>query len=748
MIAPLLDAATSLCCLDSEWDTIEAAAGHALRDDVRADHLCYVLYTSGSTGLPKGVLTEHRALVNQMHWRLCRYGLHADDVVLQKTPYSFDVSVWEFFWPLMVGAHLVVAAPGGHRDVAYLTRLIAERGVTTLHFVPSMVSMFLEHAAAPLPSVTHLFCGGEAMPRKIVDEVATVFPSAHLYNLYGPTEAAIDVTEYECEAEVPAVVPIGRPLHNTRLYIVDERHQPLPIGIPGELFIAGENLARGYLNRPELTEERFIPDPFVAGQRMYRSGDLARWHDDGTIEYLGRIDHQVKLRGLRIELGEIEACIETHEGVEKAVVVAQGDGADRRLVAFVRMAASADATGEALREHVLLRLPRHMVPSAFVGLVEWPVTTSGKTDRRVLERMEVAMDRVHQRVAPTTDDDHRMVAIWADVLGLPADAIGMDDDFFELGGHSLLAVRLMALVERAWHRALPLATLFTAPTVAALVRQLSETPPAQGVLVPIQPHGSQPPIFVVPGVGGNVLSFRAFATACGDDQPVYGLQATGLDGVTAPASSVRDAALINAQAILAASFVGPHRLLGHSFGGVVAFETARALMERGQSVESVALLDAFVQAPPDAIDEDAASEFHALCRQIGEWTGKVVDISVQALRETPPGAWTDLLAAAGLDVGTQQLEALRGVFEANRRAYAAYVPAPLPDAARVTLYRAARETRSADRYAPDHGWSAWLGYSPAIVDVDAGHFSMLDAPAAALVADAWRQIHRPSFNRK
>ncbi|HYK02057.1 MAG TPA: amino acid adenylation domain-containing protein, partial [Thermoanaerobaculia bacterium] len=336
---------TRIVPLDLHWPVIDArvaalkAENVELVERVEPHHLAYVIYTSGSTGRPKGVMNEHRGVVNRLIWMQNAYALDADDTVLQKTPFSFDVSVWEFFWPLLTGARLVMARPEGHKDPGYLVDTIREHRITTLHFVPPMLQVFLDHPdAAQCLSLTRVICSGEALPSILVRRFGELLPHATLYNLYGPTEAAVDVTAWTCPAvNVPTIIPIGRPIANTRMYILDAHGATVPIGIPGELYIGGVQVARGYLNRPELTAERFVTDPFAgeASARMYKTGDLARWQDDGTIEYLGRNDFQVKIRGFRIELGEIEARLAEHEGVREAVVVAREDTpGDKRLVAY------------------------------------------------------------------------------------------------------------------------------------------------------------------------------------------------------------------------------------------------------------------------------------------------------------------------------------------------------------------------------------------------------------------------------
>ncbi|HEV7589387.1 MAG TPA: amino acid adenylation domain-containing protein, partial [Longimicrobium sp.] len=377
--------------VDADWEAIAAGSAENLDSGVTARNLAYVIYTSGSTGRPKGVMNAHGGVVNRLCWMQAEYGIGAGDVVLQKTPFSFDVSVWELFWPLQQGATLVMARPGGHRDPLYLQEEIERRGVTTLHFVPSMLQPFVETAdPARCATLTRVICSGEALPAALVDRFHARFPSTvTLHNLYGPTEAAVDVSWWACERGTSAnIVPIGRPVWNTRLYVLDTALRLAPAGVPGELYIGGVQVARGYLGRPALTAERFVPDPFAtgAGARLYRTGDRVRQRADGALEYLGRLDFQVKIRGFRIELGEIESVLRRHPDVRECAVVARGDAGEARLVAYVVGAADADE----LRAHLQRSLPEHMVPAAFVALDALPLSPNGKLDRRALPAPDFA----------------------------------------------------------------------------------------------------------------------------------------------------------------------------------------------------------------------------------------------------------------------------------------------------------------------------------------------------------------------
>ncbi|MGU0690312.1 non-ribosomal peptide synthase/polyketide synthase [Pseudomonas aeruginosa] len=408
------------------------------------ENLAYVIYTSGSTGKPKGAGNRHSALSNRLCWMQQAYGLGVGDTVLQKTPFSFDVSVWEFFWPLMSGARLVVAAPGDHRDPAKLVELIKREGIDTLHFVPSMLQAFLQDEdVASCTSLKRIVCSGEALPADAQQQVFAKLPRAGLYNLYGPTEAAIDVTHWACVEEGKDAVPIGRPIANLACYILDGNLEPVPVGVLGELYLAGRGLARGYHQRPGLTAERFVASPFVAGERMYRTGDLARYRADGVIEYAGRIDHQVKLRGLRIELGEIEARLLEHPRVREAAVLAV-DG--RQLVGYVVLESESGDWREALAAHLAASLPEYMVPAQWLALERMPLSPNGKLDRKALPAPEVSVAQAGYS-APRNAVERTLAEIWQDLLGV--ERVGLDDNFFSLGGDSIVSIQVVSRARQA-----------------------------------------------------------------------------------------------------------------------------------------------------------------------------------------------------------------------------------------------------------------------------------------------------------
>jgi len=422
-------------CLDADWKTIGEESEENLGAKVTDRNLAYVIYTSGSTGRPKGVMNTHRGIRNRLLWMQDAYRLAESDRVLQKTPFSFDVSVWEFFWPLLTGACLVMARPEGHKDSTYLVLLIAEEKITTMHLVPPMLQVFLqEQELEACDSLRRVICSGEMLPLKLQERFFACL-DAGLHNLYGPTEAAVDVTFWPCEREsARRVVPIGRPIANTQIYLLDEYLHVVPVGIPGELHIGGVGLARGYLNRPDLTAEKFVPNPFSdeAGARLYKTGDLACYLPDGNIEFLGRIDHQVKIRGFRVELGEIEAVLGQHSAVQETVVLAREDiPGDKRLAAYVVPHNERAPAISELRDFLKKELPDYMVPSAFVMLDALPLTPNGKVDRRALPAPDTARPELEKTfVTPRTAAEEVLAGIWTKVLGL--ERVGVHDDFFEL----------------------------------------------------------------------------------------------------------------------------------------------------------------------------------------------------------------------------------------------------------------------------------------------------------------------------
>jgi amino acid adenylation domain-containing protein/non-ribosomal peptide synthase protein (TIGR01720 family) len=468
-------------CLDGLDLSDQPSVNPGIRLEPR--HAAYAIYTSGSTGQPKGVVNHHGGLMNRLAWMQRQLQMSPADKVLQKTPFTFDVSVWEFLWPLREGAQLVLARPEGHKDPEYLADVIERCGISILHFVPSMLEAFLSaQVLSPVNSLKHVVCSGEELPRELVRKFKAWSGSIGLYNLYGPTEASIDVSCFVCEGLPEQRVPIGRPIDNTQLFVLDGHMTPVPVGVPGELYIGGAGLARGYLNRPELTTERFVPNPFhdprnaSDSERLYRTGDLVRYLADGNIEFLGRMDHQVKIRGFRIELGEIEHALLSQPEIKEAVVVAHArDGGDKYLAAYVVPQVLSDRAGrvqldhEVLRQALRMKLPEYMVPAYFVELDALPLSPNGKVERKALLPPDVSQLQTKAYVAPATEMEQQLVQIWSEVLKVPAGKIGTRDNFFQLGGDSLLAI---TAVTRAFEQKIRLTVkqLFQHQTIENLAK--------------------------------------------------------------------------------------------------------------------------------------------------------------------------------------------------------------------------------------------------------------------------------------
>lgn len=577
-------------CLDRTRNAFAQEADHCLPPIGSSDDLAYVLYTSGSTGQPKGVEVTHRSLVNFL-WSMKREpGCSSQDIVMSVTTLSFDIAGLELYLPLLVGGRVDIVsravAMEGHR----LRARMDEVQPTIMQATPATWRLLLD-AGWTGSRTLMVLCGGEALPLDLAAKLLE--RSKAVWNMYGPTEATIWSTIAKIEAG-DREITIGRPIANTKIYILDRHLHPVPVGVAGELCIGGHGLARGYRRRPELTDARFISDPFSTAPsgKLYRTGDLARYRQDGQIVHLGRIDHQVKIRGFRVELGEIEAVLGRHSAVRQVVVVAREDRQSlNQLAAYLVCQEGTAPTPTELRSHLRAVLPDYMVPSYFEFLPALPLTPNNKVDVNALPP-PVALGAASEKTddGPRNGMEVQLAALWQQVLGVAK--IGVHDNFFDLGGHSLKAAQLFFLLEQVYGRQLPLATLFQAPTIAALASVLSReqwVPPWQS-LVAIQPSGTAVPIFMVPGVGGNVLIFAQLARLLGQDQPFYGLQSRGLDGKETPFSSVPEMASHFVQEIQQRCPQGPYVIAGACTGGLIAYEVAQQLMAKGKAV-TLLLLD-------------------------------------------------------------------------------------------------------------------------------------------------------------
>lgn len=581
----------------ADWPT-QPASTASLPGAPAPHHLAYVIYTSGSTGEPKGVMIEHQSIVNRLEWMRQHYGFDASDRILQKTPATFDVSVWEFFLPFLSGCTLVVAPPDAHRDPAWLARIIRQQCISTCHFVPSMLAAFLAEPSARGIRMQRIFTSGEELPADLRDRLHATLHS-ELHNLYGPTEAAVDVSYWPASAsDHSRPVPIGLPVWNTRLYVLDAQLRALPPGVAGDLYLGGVQLARGYLGRDDLTRAAFLPDPHLPGERIYKTGDLARWRPDGAVEYIGRSDHQVKLRGLRIELGEIEAAMQGSGMIERGGVIVREDRAgDKKLVAYVQPGQGYDP--HALRQHIASHVPDYMVPSAIVELHDWPVTSNGKLDRRALPAPR--FDTVAGRPLHTATE-RTLANLFAELLQQPVGRIDADSDFFSLGGDSLSAVQLLLRIQEEWQRNPGLGSLFAHPAIGALAALIDDEKVSfdSGLAPVIQlasADASQAPLFVIHPAGGICWGYRHLARALAlspqGARSVYGLQSPALDPAHALPDSIDALARQYAQRVRDIQPDGPVHLLGWSVGGIIAQAMAVELAHTGHRVGLVAMLDSY-----------------------------------------------------------------------------------------------------------------------------------------------------------
>jgi thioesterase domain-containing protein/acyl carrier protein len=708
-----------------------------------------------------------------MLWMQVEFPLTETDKVLQKTPFSFDASVWEFYAPLLVGAQLVIARPGGHQDSAYLTQVIASQEVTRVQLVPSLLQMLLEQEEFnTCKSLKQVFCGGEALTVTLKERLFAQL-CADLYNFYGPTEACIDATFWSCKRGISQqVVPIGRPIANTQIYILDSNLQPVPIGVPGELHITGAGLARGYLNRPKLTTEKFIPNPFGRGrgaggqgsrgdqqdqssnsERLYKTGDLARYLQSGNIEYLGRIDNQVKIRGFRIELGEIEALLCQHPQIHSVVVIARIDTpGTQRLVAYIVPQNNSAPTISELRHFLQAKLPEYMVPSAFVTLESLPLTPNGKIDRRALPAFSHSSD-LDTFVAPRNQLELQLTQLWSKILKV--DKVGVQDNFFELGGHSLLTPYLMAQIKEQFGKDISLTTLFQNPTIEQLatIVQADSDSSIWSPLVAIQPHGSQPPLFCLPGAGGVPFYLYDLARCLGSDQPFYSFQENRLSRGLAALTQVEDIAAQYIQALQVVQPLGPYFLAGHSFGGKVAFEMAQQLLRKGHSVALVAILDTtapFDQEKPTGFNWDNAKWLMHLADSIEVAYAKNLGISDDTLQSL---VWEEQLKYVlerlknadilPPDDEVTQLNNLVQVFKNN--SLINYVPQQVYPT-RITLLRSSEASveeptsELPSEILQDSAWG-WGKFSTQPVDiyyVPGNHITMMTQPHVEVLAERLR----------
>ncbi len=752
-------------CMDRDLSKIDHTPVTSPPSEVNADNLAYVIYTSGSTGKPKGVQIEHQSVVNFLYSMQQTPGLKATDRLAAVTTLAFDIAGLEIYLPLTVGAQVVIMPQTVAQDGHLLQDQLHATEATILQATPATWQMLLAAGWANPSTPMTLLCGGEALSAELAKHLLAT--GSTVWNLYGPTEATIWSTQFRIDpstlpqtSEARPLIPIGQPIANTQIYILDAYLNPVPIGVPGELHIGGSGLARGYLNRPDLTAETFIPNPF--GQdRLYKTGDLARYLIDGTIEFLGRLDHQVKIRGFRIELGEIETVLSRQEQVQQCVVMSQADTpGDQRLVAYV--VSETDLNIRALQAFLKQHLPDYMVPALFVQLGSLPLTPNGKVDRKALpkpDRETRNRDRLY--AAPRTPQEAFLCSIFAKLLKISA--VGVHDSFFDLGGHSLLGVQLMAQIQSQFQVQIPLAILFQSPTVAQLAQLLDQAHQEQTTivpwptLVPIQPQGDRPPLFVVPGAGGNVIYLNSLAQLLRPHYPVYGLQPRGLDGLEDCDNSVDVMARRYIDAIRSIQPHGPYYLAGHSFGSWVAYEMAQQLQDQGEPIGLVIAVDTVAPRERRYPKQRQMEEWQWLAmvmKQAEGLYGRPIGVEAEVLKQLPDEAaqynytLTKLIEAGILPEGTptRQLRGLMKVYKLNNQTRYEITP---DQAIKVPLvlvrseggFTEVTEVMQEEWFEwEDWGWQDYSSTPIEVIWVPGDHHTMMASPQVNVLAQQLSEV--------
>lgn len=711
-------------------------------NDLLPQHLAYCIYTSGSTGRPRGVLVEQGSMIHLAQT------LHSALVPPPASPLhvsvsasiGFDAAIDQLLL-LLGGACLHILPDATRMDAAALVHYARARQLDLIDCTPTMLTELIAHGllAEPQCAPAWLWVGGEALPEPLWNALRAASTTRSI-NLYGPTEATVDSTFCELRPG-PARPVIGKPFGHVRVYILDEQRNLLPIGVPGEIYLSGPGVARGYLNQPQLTEQKFLPDPFMPGERMYQTGDRARWLPDGNIEYLGRLDFQVKLRGYRIELTEIEAAVRQQPGVRDCVVALQEyRPGDKRLVAYLLAEPSGDNSRAELRSRLKQHLPDYMIPAVFVYLSSFPQTSTGKLDRQALPAPETALEPTHRpmnSVLPRDALEQMLTALWEEILSVPG--IGIHDNFFELGGHSLLAVRLLGRLGEPSRGHIPLSVLFQHQTISELARYLRQLDIARPpeTLVPLYklPHSeNRLPLFCIHPAGGNVLCYIALARALGHEQPCYGLQSLpGQRDSRADADTFESVAASYIVELKKTQPSGPYHLLGWSYGGTLAFAMAHKLRQDGQEVALLMLVDSFEPefARTFLAEQQQPTESRMRTEFLCDLLQRPVDdaeISSLAAESPDLPALLRQLRDRGRfpdDMDAGQLTAGFEMFCRNLKLLADYRPDPRPYPGPMVLLRASESPHPADR---DHGWSRVCAQPPEVITVAGNHYSIM-APA-------------------
>ncbi len=789
LMADFADHAVKTLALDTDWDAISHESSQNPDIQMTSDNIAYVIYTSGSTGSPKGVLITHRSIVSHCYAVTQRYELNADDRVLQFASLSFDASLEQILPALGIGATLVLRGKSIWTPAEFHT-MISDMDVTVANVPPVYFQQLVQEwstlpEALPENRLKLVIVGGDVLLSETINLWRqTPLRSVRLLNAYGPTEATITTTVFDVHSMSDdgsniRSVPIGRPLANKSVYVLDPSGQPLPVGLPGEIYIGGEGVARGYLNRPELTREKFIINPFddESGSRLYRTGDLARYLPDGHIEFIGRIDNQVKIRGFRIELGEIEAAISNHPDVlETSVVIREDQCAEKQIAAYMVSNIQPDILAKKIRSYLKQKLPVYMMPSVFVSLDDLPLMPSGKVNRNALPApSEMDIHSADNYISPRNPTEKTLCEIWSDLLEL--DRVGIADNFFDIGGHSLLAIRLVARVEKAFGVCLPIASLFESPTIAEFSLSVNEkkTRKAFSPLVHMRPRKENTPIFCVHPGDGNVFHFSDLVRQLGSNQPFYGLQAFGLEPGTTPLSDFKNMAANYIKQIRYVQPKGPFIIGGLCAGGTIALEIAQQLRDSGDEVKLLILFDSLaphLYSPLDDVqffigfarDLEGLSNidlFSIYCEKRyinpnSDISTICADLNSLSHKERLLNLW-ECAQTAGIlkpDMGTEYMDRIFNVYQAIGKGLLCYKAQRYDN--RILLFRAMDSMlpRKPDESTSSKGWindsasldlvkkfrddpfMGWhrIGTKPIdVFDVPGNHFTMLSKPHVSVV---------------
>ncbi|MGD1913646.1 MAG: amino acid adenylation domain-containing protein [Rivularia sp. (in: cyanobacteria)] len=728
-------------CLDIHKDEIAQESIENPINISSSDNIAYIIYTSGSSGTPKGVQGTHRGTVNGLHWLWKTYPFTQGEVCCQKTAISFVDSVWEIFAPLLQGVPTVIISNANVLDSQLFIETLGHHKVTRIVLVPSLLRLLVDnysHLVKKLSQLKLWITSGEALSVNLVRTFQELIPEGKLINLYGSSEVSANATYYDTSLlqNQGHSVPIGRPIDNTQIYVLNRDLQPTPIGIVGELYVGGDGLAKGYLHRWELTQERFIDNPFIPGNKIYKTGDLVRYLKDANLEYLGRHDEQVKIRGFRVELGEIATVITQHPDVSESVVIQGKDADDNQcLIAYI-VTNKQDILAQLL-PYLQHKLPSYMLPSAFFVLDELPLTPNGKVDKRALPNNEIIRQNTNKSfIAPRNFTELALVKIWVNLLN--TSPIGVTDNFFELGGHSFLAVRLMAQIQDKFGHNLPVSTLFENPTIEKLATIVSQ-PSRQSsgsALVAINSSGSKIPFFCIHGAGGDISHYFNLSRRLGEDYPFYALE-DNVEQDKPEIISVEETATRYLQEIRKVQPNGPFLLGGHCYGGVLAFEIAQQLQKQGQTVGLVLVIDAILpETNIEPTDDDDTKFLLRIAESIK--TDNNIDFSLpfEELRDLPLTEQLNLINKKAnsifSDAEIQDFLRYYQLFKAHVQAMRNYVPLCYPQS--ITLFRASEEIAhdfdNPEWYTNDPllGWGKFSSQPIQFIDVPGDHFSIFVEP--------------------